>query len=176
MIRINNKDISNMLTDIKLKLVRTYKGDIERTQTGRVAAFPASFITVGFDLSFLGDRNDIEALEQVLMSSNLVWLAVKHGQIDIRGKFSCTGNDKTEVRDKDERHLKLSVSVVSDGSDISNSNGVMFNISYGSTLLVSNCSFGRVYKVSSTYANKKLNGYTLSENKVLVLGNCKLED
>ena len=56
---VNGKDFGSMLTDIQLKLVRTYKGEIKRTQTGLLAAFPLSFITVGFEVTLMGLRQDI---------------------------------------------------------------------------------------------------------------------
>lgn len=174
MIKVNEKDVSSMLVDIKLKLARTYKGDIERTQTGKVSAFPTSFITPGFDLQFLGPRDDIESLEQMMLASDVFLLQLVHGKVSIRGAFSCTSNEKTEVRDKGERSLRLSVSVVSDGSNITDADGQPFSISTSQgQVLMSNCYFGKVYTVFGAY---ELNGFKLVNGKVLVLSQTVLEE
>lgn len=175
MIKINGKDVSGMLTDIKLKLVRTYKGDIERTQTGKIAAFPNSFVTPGFDLQFLGPREEIAQLEAVLLSSNLVTLIVNREELNIKGNFSCTTNDKVEVRDRGESSLRLAVSLVSDGSNITNSTGSAFTVKDGQTTVLSTCYFGKVYSVPNQYKTRSVNGYSLEKGTILVLGNVVLD-
>lgn len=173
-VKIQGLSVKGLLTDIKVKLVRTYKGEIERTQTGIVSAFPVSFITPGFDLAFKGPREKISALEQILLSHDLVEIIVDRGEFNFKGMFSCTGTDKTEVKDKGERSLDLSVSVVSDGTNITHSTGRAFIVRAGTTTIASNCYFGKVYTVAASYANYKYKGMSLPGSKILILGDTDL--
>ena len=56
MFKIQNLDLSNAREEMQIQLVRTYKGDIARTLSGIIVAFPASFVTVGFTFQLLGPR------------------------------------------------------------------------------------------------------------------------
>lgn len=165
--KVQNKDFSSMLTDIKLQLVRTYKGEIHRTQAGVVAAFPVSFITVGFDLQFLGFRQDIQLLQQVLLSSDTVEVVTNYSGTAIKGKFSCTSNNPyEELRDKNERRVSLSVSIVSDGTNITKPDGSAFTVKVAGAPVLSTCYFGKVYTVGSYYKGD----VALPDGKLLVLG------
>ncbi len=173
-VKIQGFEVKNLVTDIKTKLVRTYKGEIERTQAGIVAAFPISFITPGFDITFKGDREQISAIEQILLSHDLVELIVDRKELNFKGMFSCTGNDKTELRDKGERSIELTVSVVSDGTNITHSTGRAFTVKAGETTIADNCYFGKIYKVASTYSSYKYKGMSLPNSKILILGDTTL--
>ena len=167
MLKVQGKDFGNRLIDIQLKLVRTYKGEIKRTQTGKVAVFPVSFITVGFDLKFLGPRAEMKLLQQILLSDDLVEMTMTYDGTTIKGKFSCTTNEYTEVRDRGESSMMLTISVVSDGSDITNENGTLFTVYDADEAVVkANCAFGKIYAIGAY----TLNGATLPEGKLLVLG------
>lgn len=173
-IKIQGFSLKGLLTDIKPKLVRTYKGEIERTQAGIVSVFPVSFITPGFDLSFKGSREQISALEQILLSHDLVELIVDRKELNIKGKFSCTTNDKIELMDKGERMLQLNVSLVSDGTNITHSTGRAFTVKAGQTTLASNCYYGKVYTVAQAYASYKYKGMSIPSSKLLILGDTEL--
>lgn len=164
---VNGKDFGSMLTDIQLKLVRTYKGEIKRTQTGVVAAFPLSFITVGFDVTLMGLREDIRLLQQIMLSDDTVTLTTNYDGADIKGNFSCTSNQYTEVRDRGEQRTKLSLSLVSDGTNITHSSGREFLIKSSSGAIVGRGYFGKVVHLSTSY---KKNGVTLPGGNLLVLG------
>lgn len=167
--KIQGKDFSANMTDIKLKLVRTYKGEINRTQTGKIAAFPTSFITVGFDMSFIGPRDTINQLQQLLLSADLVEIITNYNGTSLKGKFSCTSNDMTEVRDRKEASLQLNISIVSDGSNITPETASFYTITrQGATSLAG--FFGQVINVG----NYKLGGASLPEGKLLCLGNAIL--
>lgn len=175
MIKVQGKEVSG-LTDVELKLVRTYKGEIKRTQAGIVSAFPTSFITPGFDFAFVGPREDMIALEQIFLSNDLVTLEFDFGGTALKGKFSCTTNQKTEANDRGNSHLNLSISVVSDGSAITAPDGGAFVVKYGETVVKDDCSFGKVYTMPTAYRSKKANGYTLPGGKLLILGDVELTD
>lgn len=164
---INGKDFGSMLTDIQLKLVRTYKGEIKRTQTGLVAAFPLSFITVGFEVTLMGLRQDIRLLQQIMLSADTVTLKTNYDGADIKGKFSCTSNQYTEVRDRGEQRTMLSLSLVSDGTNITHSSGRAFRITTSSGSHIGAGYFGKVVHLSTSY---KKDGVELPDGNLLVLG------
>ena len=164
---VNGKDFGSMLTDIQLKLVRTYKGEIKRTQTGLVAAFPLSFVTVGFEVTLMGLRQDIRLLQQIMLSADTVTLTTDYDGASIKGKFSCTSNQYTEVRDRGEQRTTLSLSLVSDGTNITHSSGRAFQIKTSSGSIIGTGYFGKVVHVSTSY---KKNGVTLPDGNLLVLG------
>ena len=172
MFMIQNLDLSTVREDMQLQLVRTYKGEIRRTMTGKIVAFPSSFITVGFTFRLLGPRALMIQVQQLLLSADLVTITAEYNNTIIEGKFSCTSVDVTEVRDKGERSLRLTASVVSDGTDITKPGGEPFTVKIGTTTLVANASFGKVYQL--TGGPYKLNGISLPENKVLVLGDTEV--
>lgn len=176
MIKIQGKEINVPIADIKRKLVRTYKGEIERTQTGAISAFPTSFIIPGFDIQFVGTRQEIQTLEQVFLSSDTFQFGVSNEELSISGRFSCTANEVTEMRDKGERHLQLNVSIVSDGSNITDYNGNTFSIRYGAAMAATGLYYGKVYQVPATYRSKKFEGYSLTEGKILITKNVLLTD
>lgn len=173
-ITVQGLSVRDLITDIKLKLVRTYKGEIERTQTGVVPSFPLSFITPGFDITFQGDRERIAAIEQIFLSNDLVELVVDRQELNFKGMFSCTSNDKTEIRDKGERSLSLTISLVSDGTSITHSTGRAFTLKAGGTTVAGDYYFGKVYKVPTLYANYKYKGMQLPGGKILILGDTNL--
>ena len=166
---VNGKDFGSMLTDIQLKLVRTYKGEIKRTQTGVVAAFPLSFVTVGFDVTLMGFREGIRLLQQIMLSADTVTLTTNYDGAPIKGKFSCTSNKYTEVRDKGEQRTTLSLSLVSDGTNITHESGRAFQIRLGSSsgTVIGTGYLGKVMHFSTSY---KKNGVTLPDGNLLVLG------
>ena len=164
---VNGKDFGSMLTDIQLKLVRTYKGEIKRTQTGLVAAFPLSFITVGFEVTLMGLRQDIRLLQQIMLSADTVTLTTDYDGASIKGKFSCTSNQYTEVRDRGEQRTTLSLSLVSDGTNITHSSGRAFQIKTSLGSLIGTGYFGQVVHFSTSY---KKQGVALPDGNLLVLG------
>lgn len=154
MLKIQDRDFSQYLTDIKVKLVRTYKGDILRTQTGKISAFPTSFITVGLDLAFLAERTVIDSIEQLVLSTDVVSVRFPFKTYaadtdDLLGRFSATAVEAEEVRNKNETHKSLALSLVSDGTDITKHTGAKFFIKKDAAVFKSDCSFGKVYKVPS---------------------------
>lgn len=180
MFSIQGKSFEEYLTEKEIKLVRTYKGDIERTQTGKVAAFPTSFITVGFDFTFVADRAIADEIEQLFLSANVLELVFDYEGTTLKGMFSATSTQTTELRDKSERHKSVVVSVVSDGTNITDAQGNLFTIKLGDTVVVSNCAFGKVYTVTNG-ASYYLRGAKLPKSEtnanngtVLVLGNVVL--
>ena len=175
MLKIQGKDFGNYCNGIELQLVRTYKGDINRTQTGKIAAFPTNFITVGFALSFLGPREVIEVIEQILLSDNTVEFVLEYKQTALKGKFSCTSNSSAEARDKNDRSKSLTVSIVSDGTDIVKPDGTRFIVKKEGTsaALKADCAFGKVYSIPGG-SGLKLDGAYLPSGKLLVLGDTVL--
>lgn len=168
MFKIQNLDLSEIREDMQMQMVRTYKGDIARTLSGIVVAFPASFITVGFSFQLLGARELILQVQQLLLSANLVIITAEYNNTLIEGKFSCTKVEVTEVRDKSERSLRLVATIVSDGTPITKPGGALFTVKVGATILVADASFGKVYQL--TDGPYKLNGVNLPEDRILVLG------
>jgi len=164
---VQGKDFSQELTNIQLKLVRTYNGDIRRTLAGKVSAFPVSFITVGFDLVFLGVRNNMNLLQQIMLSSDVVEIVTSYNGTTVKGNFSCTTNDCQEVKDKGERHLQQTISIVSDGSNITKENGSPFTVAIDDDVVLPSVYFGKVYGLNQV-AYKS--GAKLPSNKILVLG------
>ena len=163
-----------VLSDLSLKLVRTYKGEINRTQTGMIATFPNSFVTVGFDFKFLGSRSVLRTVEQIFLSADKVELAFDFDGTSLKGEFSCTANAVTELHAKDDKQVELTISVVSDGSNITDASGNAFHVKDANdtvATLEDPCYFGKVYKLKPAYLAYKLDGYTLPDGKILVLGN-----
>ncbi len=173
MLKIQGKDFSHYLEDVELKLVRTYKGEIARTMSGKIAAFPHYFITVGFSLTLMGPRAAVILAQQLLLSANTVKVVSEYNGTTFEGNFSATSVNVVEVRDKKERSLRLTCDIVSDGTDITKVGGAKFSVKYGATTLLSNCSFGKVYSLAAT-PQYKLNGADLPGNKVLVLGDTEV--
>ena len=171
MLTVQGKDYSQYLTNRQPRIARTYKGDILRSQTGQILQFPLSFITVGFELTFLGPRAVMDELQQLLLSSNLVEVAMKYPGTDIKGKFSATSTATTEIKDKGERHKELTVSLVSDGGNITKSNGQAFTVRRNGATILSTAYYGKVYTIPG---GGKLNGAALPNNELLVLGDTDL--
>lgn len=166
---VNGKDFGSMLTDIQLKLVRTYKGEIKRTQAGIVAAFPLSFVTVGFDVTVLGVRSEVRLLQQIMLSADTVTVVTNYDGTPIKGKFSCTGNEYAEVRDKGEQRTTLTLSLVSDGTNITHESGRAFQIRQGSAsgTIIGTGYFGKVVHMATAY---KKDGVALPDGNLLILG------
>lgn len=161
MLKVQGKDITGNLADVKFDLVKTYKGDISRTQYGKIVNFPNAFVITGFTFSFIGRRADIRAIEQIFLSADVVELIYDfNASTKIKGKFSCTSNACTELRDKDERSLQLTITVVSDGTDITKVDETLFTVKYNNSTIATGA-FGKIYELSTTYLNKTVNGFTL---------------
>ena len=178
--KVQGRDFGAYLTTKELKLVRTYKGEINRTQTGKVASFPTSFVTVGFDVVLVGPRNIMNDLEQIFLSADLVEIIFDYEGTSLKGKFSATTNSAVELKDKAERSKQLSVSIVSDGAGITKADGTKFTVVRGSTTLLTDCYFGKVYSITGGTAYK-LNGANLpadyrtpTKGSLLVLGDTTL--
>lgn len=173
--------VNQVLADISLKLVRTYKGEINRTQTGEIATFPNSFVTVGFDLRFVGTRATLREIERIFLSSDVVEIEFDFGGTALKGKFSCTSNTMNEMHAKADGTLELLISVVSDGTEITKPDGSGFNVtvdmgvSVYATEAEEKCYYGRVYKLKAAYAGyKDAFGCTQPDGKLLVLGDMQL--
>lgn len=177
--KIQGYDFSSYLDDIQLKLVRTYKGEIVRTLTGKVAAFPTSFITVGFDLSFLGPRKILNLLQQVLLSADLIQLETDYNGTSLKGNFSCTKNNLVELRDKGERNMALSISLVSDGSDIKKPSGQGYNVTSvgGGPAILSDLSYGKIATLPNDdyfiYGEQKID---IPSKQILILGDVVVDN
>lgn len=170
---LQGADQTHLLLDESFDLVRTYKGDIERTQTGLIKDFPNSFITVGINATFVGKREVILQIQQILLSANVVEVKTRYAPgIIIKGAFSCTTNKCTELRDKGDSVLQLEVSLVSDGTPIGDSSGNKFPL-YHLQTLVGQAYFAEVLKLPSAYkvrvpgSNQYVN---IPNNELLVLG------
>lgn len=172
MLELQGKEIGvGRLVDLQVQLVRTYKGEINRTQTGKIAAFPNSFITVGLQIVLQGSRSDIKGIEQILLSTDVVDLAVDWTTYSFRGKFSCTSNQVTEMKTRDEATSQLAVSLVSDGTPITKPDGSKFTITRSDATTVQ-AYYGQVLKLASP--QQYMNGFALPSNELLVLGDATL--
>lgn len=173
---LEGADITNLLLEQEFELVRTYKGDIERSQTGVIKTFPVSFVTLGMSLVFLGPREQITLVQQTLFSADTVKVkttfsgVVSTAGTTISGKFSCTSMKVEEQRDKATSLLKLEVSLVSDGTDIGDAAGTPFNVRVDGNI-VGTAYFGKVYKLSAP-CKKPVPGTSIymnvPDNKILV--------
>lgn len=168
MFKIQGLEFKDYLEDIQLKLVRTYKGEIARTLAGKIVSFPANFITVGFTVSLLAQKDKINLVQQLLLSGDIVEITAEYNGSQFKGNFSCTDINTVEIRDKGARHMRLTASLVSDGSEIKKPNGAYFTVKTASATLKSNCTFGKVYNLGATAYS--LNGAKLPGNNVLILG------
>lgn len=185
MLKIQDKDFSKYMTDIEVQLVRTYKGDIVRTQTGAVSAFPTSFITVGLQLTFVGVRAAIDSIEQLILSADVVDIRFPYNiaglaKDDLRGAFSATTHTTNEMRNKQETCKQITVSFVSDGTDIKRQNGEAFKIYKDGVVIRDDCAFGKVYSIPAA-ADYFIEGAKVPTQKrhptagnVLVLGDTYL--
>lgn len=173
--------VNQVLADVSLKLVRTYKGEINRTQTGEISTFPNSFVTVGFDLRFVGTRATLREIERVFLSADIVEIEFDFGGTALKGKFSCTSNTMNEMHTKADGTLELLVSVVSDGTAITKPDGTGFHVTaYAGGVQVQAteddpCYYGRVYKLKAAYVGyKDAFGCKQPDGKLLVLGDTVL--
>lgn len=179
MLELQGKEIgSGKLIDFQVQLVRTYKGEIYRTQTGEIASFPNSFVTVGLSIVLQGARADMLQIEQILLSADVLKLAVNWKEYDFSGKFSCTSNQMTELKDSKETISQLSVSLVSDGTPIYDHEGTAFTISVAGTTtpIVAGAAYGQVYQLDTPYEGYKFNGFAIPDRKILVLGNVSITE
>ncbi len=172
MLELQGKEIGvGKLVDLQVQLVRTYKGEINRTQTGKIAAFPNSFITVGLQIVLQGSRSDIRDIEQILLSTDVVDLAVNWKTYYFRGNFSCTSNQVTEMKTRDEDTAQLAVSLVSDGTPITKLNGSKFSVDDALASQTIQAYFGQVIDVTP---GANYEDFVLSDGKFLVLGDANL--
>lgn len=170
-IKIQDKQF-DIVEDIKFKLVRTYKGEILRTISGKIPSFPLSFITVGFDISFLGVKEEIQLLEQLLLSADILTIELTYNFVPIKGNFSMTSHEVEILKDRNYEYARMTASIVSDGSNITKPSGSGFIIKKGASTIASNLPFGKIYKFTQTYYYK---GAKLPNNQVLVLGDMELD-
>lgn len=171
MFKVEGKDFSGYLTSKVIKLVRTYKGEIKRTQAGLIASFPVSFITVGFDLSFMGLVDDITELEQLFLSADVLSMEIDYNGVDLKGNFSATSNATELLKDKGGRHMTLKLSVVSDGSTITKPSGTGFAVTVDNASTLTDKGFATVQTLS---ADAYLNGAKLPSKQILILGDTAL--
>lgn len=179
MLKVQGKDITGNLADVKFDLVKTYKGDISRTQYGKIVNFPNAFVITGFTFSFIGTRADIRAIEQIFLSADVVDIVYDfNASTRIKGSFSCTSNACTELRDKGERSLQLTITLVSDGTDITKEDGSLFAVTYNSATVITGA-FGKIYELSAGYIGKTVNGFVLPVKNgipvLLVLGDTVIQ-
>jgi hypothetical protein len=170
-LEIQGAPLSQYVLDQQFKLARTYVGEIERTQTGVIRQFGESFVTLGTDLVFMAPRAIIDDIQQLLLSDDVVEIKTDYNATRIKGKFSCTQNACEEVRDKGTSLLRLTVSLVSDGSNIGDSNGAPFSMKLNGSE-VDTAYFGKIFKFSTACRLPMSDGNypSLPGNKILVLG------
>lgn len=182
MISINGRDVEQWLTTISRKIVKTYKGDIERNQLGDVIKFPAAFFTLGFDLIWTGPRAELDIIHQLLLASDQFRFVV-YGirSNDYSGDFSATTTSMEDLKDKNEAYAILSVSIVNVKSDIKDGRGNSFVVSTTSGLSVVSGAFGELVTIPSAYLSYRiLNPETQQKGGTLpsqfnLLGNLKIE-
>ena len=178
MITISSREVGKWLTKIDRKIVRTYKGEIERSQVGSVVKFPASFVTIGFDLEWTGPREELKLIQQLLLASDVFLFAVYQVRDnDLKGDFSATSCEMEDLSDKKEEYSVLMASIVNVDNLVKDHNGNKFGIKLSSnaTAVVSGC-FGETVTVPSGYRsyqvqekrNGKKQGYL--PEKVVLLG------
>lgn len=168
MLKIQGKTIDNVASK-KVTIVRTYKGDIKRTNAGVVSGYPLSFITVGISVSILDTKDKIRTIQQLLLSDNTLSVQSDHNGVDFLGAFSVTSQSIEELRDKTESKSMLTIEFVNHGTAITKPDGTLFKVMNGTTQLMT-ASFAQIVTVSGY----KLDGATLPNNKLMVLGDVQL--
>lgn len=165
MITISSRDVSKWLTKITKKIVRTYKGDIERNQLGDVMKFPASFLTIGFDLEWFGPRDELEVIHQLLLANDtFLFVVYQVHDNDYKGDFSATSTGMEDASDRKEKYVTLTASIVNKQHDVKNHSGGVFGIKLmsNSTAVVTG-SFGQRVTVPSAYRSYKVYNKTTGE-------------
>ena len=180
MITIAGRDVSKYLTNVSRKIVRTYKGEIERNQVGQVLKFPASFMTLGFDLEWIGLRSELDIIYQLLMASDtFVFVIDEVRGNNYKGTFSATTCQMSDLSDKNEKHATLSVSIVNTTNDITTSEGSDFSVKTGGTSIASG-KFGEEVTIPDQFLTFKiLNSETFQTggtlpSKVVLIGDIKI--
>jgi hypothetical protein len=154
-VTVAGRSLEGYMSKLTKKIVRTYKGDVERNQLGHVLKFPASFITLGFDIELTGLRSELKIIQQLLLGSDTFMFVVSgvHDS-DYKGLFSATTADMEDLSDKNEEKATLTVSIVSVDGAITHADGSKFGIKlYGAGTVVASGYFGDEVSVPSTYQN-----------------------
>lgn len=172
MLKLQGKEIGvGSLLGLQVQLVRTYKGEINRTQTGEIATFPNSFITVGLQIVLQGRRHDLLQIEQIMLSNDTVDICVERDIYAFRGAFSCTTNSIVELKDNKEIYSQLTLSLVSDGTPITKPNLSKFSVLDDMVGDTHQAYFGQVIDVTP---GVYYNGFEVPSGKFLVLGDAVL--
>lgn len=172
MVKIQGKEIKN-IAEKTVTIDRTYRGEIRRAGTGRVVAYPLSFLTVGVSLVITDLKERIKEIQQIILSDDNISLQCDHDGVEFLGLFSVTGQSVTELRNKGETQSTLSIDLVSYGSPITKPDGSYFVISFSDNTNKERASFAQI-KNESSFENYTLNGMDIPNNKLLVLGDCTL--
>lgn len=170
MIKIQGKEIQNVASRA-VTIVRTYKGEIERTQTGNVAGYPISYRTVGVTLNIIDDKPKIREIQQIILSADTVKLQADLNGVDFYGDFSVTNHAVEDIRNKGETKSSLTIDFVNDNTKITKPDGTQFKVSYGSSS--ASAYFAQLLK-NNSFANYTLDGMTIPNNTLLVLGDSTL--
>ena len=172
-IKIDNKDISEYVTKYEVKLEKVYKGEILRSHSGFIPVFPSSFCVVGVSVSMTGSYSFLFRLQQILLSGDVVTLAVKDDarSLSMSGLFSLTSHSISSFAAKEDIKAVLDISLVSVGSPITDFEGKLFTIKRQGTVITDSASFGQLLFIPATSPLKSSEGYTLSlqSNKGVVL-------
>lgn len=168
MLKIQGKEIKNV-ADRKVSIVRTYKGDIKRTSSGKVSGYPLSFLTVGISLVITDVKTEIRTIQQLLLSADKLSIQCDHNGVDFLGDFSVTSQDVDELRDKTESKSTIRIELVSHGTPIKKPDGTYFKVSYATSSI--SAAFAEIVTVPAGY---NLGGASLPNNKLLVLGDVTL--
>lgn len=171
--KIQGKDYSIYKSDEAPNVVRTYRAEIKRTQQGKIVLFPLSYITLGIDVEFTAPKTIANEIRQICFSHDLVEIETDLYGTAIKGKFSATSITIQNLRDKKEMSAVLSMSLVSDGSDITKPTGQKFTVKKDGITLTSTAKFGALYKLN---ADAKMKGAKLPNRQILILGDVELTD
>lgn len=169
MIKIQGKDITTV-SERQVVIVRTFKGEIVRTNLGVVTGYPLSFLTVGVTLSITDTKENIRKLVQIILAHNIIKLECDYNSVQFYGDFSVTSHEVQDLKDKGERSAVLVIELVSHGTALTKPNGTKFTVTYGGSTV--QASFAEIITLPAGW---KLNGASLPNNKLLVLGDTLLE-
>ena len=179
-IKIANKDVSDYVTKYEVKLEKVYKGEILRSHSGSIPVFPSSFCVVGVSVSMTGSYSFLFRLQQVLLSGDVVTLAVQDSVRSLRmsGLFSLTSNSMSSFASKEDVKAVLDMSLVSVGSPITDFEGKLFTIKRQGTVITNSASFGQLLSIPASGPLKSSEGYTLSvqsDSTVVLFVTCSEE-
>lgn len=171
MIRIQDREIKNIASR-KVTVLRTYKGEIKRTNAGVVTGYPLSFITIGITLTITDTKDEVRKVQQLLLSADKISVQCDYNGVDFLGDFSMTNHNVEELRDKTESKSTITVDLVSHGTAITKPDGTKFKVYYGSSNATA--SFGEIITLPVAAAGYTLDGATLPNRKIMVLGDITL--